>query len=187
MNDSELITAVRESVTGVHTATPVEQIVSRGRVLRARRRLPGAAGALAAAAAAALAVTALVPAGHHPARAHPPAELAAWTVARQPGGDVKVTIRQLRDPAGLQSRLRADGVPATVTFSGQMNRSCQRYPAGTVLNQVFTSSGSGRATVMIIDPSALPPGAGVAISPPVQPGLQVVVGLVHASPQCTGT
>ena len=31
MNDSELITAVRESVTGVHTATPVEQIVSRGR------------------------------------------------------------------------------------------------------------------------------------------------------------
>ena len=49
MNDSELITAVRESVTGVHTATPVEQLVSRGRALRARRRLPGVAGALAAA------------------------------------------------------------------------------------------------------------------------------------------
>jgi hypothetical protein len=186
MNDSELITAVRESVTGVHTATPVEQIVSRGRALRVRRRLPGAAGVLAAAAAAALTATALVP-GHHQARANPPAELAAWTVVKQSDGNVKVTIRQLRDPAGLQSRLRMDGVPATVTFSGQMNRSCQRYPAGTVLNQVFTSSGSGSATVMIIHPSALPPGAGVAIDPPVQPALQVAVGLVHTSPQCTGT
>ena len=187
MNDSELITAVRESVTSVHTATPVEQIVSRGRALRARRRLPGAAGALAAAAAAALTAAALVSAGHHPASSNPPAELAAWTVVKQPDGDVKVTIRQLRDPAGLQSRLRADGVPATVTFSGQMKRSCQRYPAGTALNQVFTSSGSGSATVMIIHPSALPPGAGVAINPPVQPALQVAVGLVQTSPPCTGT
>jgi hypothetical protein len=184
MNDSELITAVRESVTGVHTATPVEQVMSRGRALRARRRLPGAAGALAA---AALTAVALVSAGHHPASSNPPAELAAWTVVKQPDGNVKVTIRQLRDPAGLQSRLRADGVPATVTFSGQMNRSCQRYPAGTALNQVFTASGSGSATVMIIHPSALPPGAGVAINPPVQPGLQVAVGLVHTSPRCTGT
>jgi hypothetical protein len=187
MNDSELITAVRESVTGVHTATPVEQIIGRGRALRVRRRLPGVAGVLAAAAAAALTATALVPAGHHRADSNPPAELAAWTVVKQPDGDVKVTIRQLRDPAGLQSRLRADGVPAIVTFSGQMNRSCQWYPAGTVLNQIFTSSGSGSATVMIIHPSALPPGAGVAINPPVQPALQVAVGLVHTSHPCTGT
>ena len=42
-------------------------------------------------------------------------------------------------------------------------------------------------TVMIIHPSALPPGAGVAINPPVQPALQVAVGLVHTSAQCTGT
>jgi hypothetical protein len=187
MNDSELVTAVRESVTGVHTATSVEQIVSRGRALRARRRLPGAVVALAAVAAAALTATALVPAGHHPAGPDRPAELAAWTVVKQPDGDVKVTIRQLRDPAGLQSRLRADGVPATVTFFGQVNQSCQRYPAGAVLNQVFTSSGSGSATVMIIHPSALPPGAGVAINPPAQPALRVAVGLVHTSPQCTGT
>jgi hypothetical protein len=187
MNDNDLITAVRESVTGVHTATPVEQIVSRGRALRARRRLPGAAGALAAAAAAAVTATALVPAGHHPTSPNPPAGLAAWTVVKQPDGDVTVTIRQLRDPAGLQSRLRADGVPATVTFSGLMSRSCQRYLAGPVLNQVFTSSGSARTTVMIIHPSALPPGAGVAINPPVQQALQVAVGLVHTSAQCTGT
>jgi DNA-directed RNA polymerase specialized sigma24 family protein len=57
-------------------------------------------------------------------------------VADLPAGDgtadglVDVTIRELRDPAGLQSKLRADGVPASVTFSGQPNPSCRPYPAG---------------------------------------------------------
>ena len=58
MNDDELITAVREPFTAVHSTTPVEQIVSRSRAIRARRRIPGVAGALAVAAGAALAVTA---------------------------------------------------------------------------------------------------------------------------------
>ena len=44
MNDNELITAVRESVTDVHSPTPVEQIVSRGRAMRARRQFRGWAG-----------------------------------------------------------------------------------------------------------------------------------------------
>jgi hypothetical protein len=34
MNDHELTTMVCESFTGVHTTTPVEQIVSRGRTAR---------------------------------------------------------------------------------------------------------------------------------------------------------
>lgn len=51
MNDSELITAVQESVTGVHTATPV----------RARRRIPALAAATAVLVAAVLAGTALLP------------------------------------------------------------------------------------------------------------------------------
>ena len=34
MNDDELMTAVRESFTDVHSATPVEQIVSRSRTVR---------------------------------------------------------------------------------------------------------------------------------------------------------
>jgi hypothetical protein len=37
MNDSEVMTAVRDSLSDVHTATPVEQIVRRGRAVRARR------------------------------------------------------------------------------------------------------------------------------------------------------
>ena len=40
MNDNELSTMVRESVTDVHSATPIAQIISRGRAVRARRRAP---------------------------------------------------------------------------------------------------------------------------------------------------
>jgi hypothetical protein len=62
MNDHDLITAMRESFTDVQSATPVEQIVSRSRVIRARRRIPGAVAAVAVAAAAGTAV-ALIPSG----------------------------------------------------------------------------------------------------------------------------
>ena len=65
MNDDDLITVVRDSFTDVHSATPVERIESRGRAIRARRRIPGLVAALAVTAAAVLAVTALLPA--HPA------------------------------------------------------------------------------------------------------------------------
>ena len=83
MNDDELITAVREPFTAVHSTTPVEQIVSRSRAIRAQRRMPGVAATLAVAAGTALAVTALLPSGHQPA-----AQLAAWTVARQADGNI---------------------------------------------------------------------------------------------------
>jgi hypothetical protein len=62
MNDHDLITTMRESFTDVRSATAVEQIVRRSRVIRARRRIPGAV-AVAAVAAAAGAAVALIPAG----------------------------------------------------------------------------------------------------------------------------
>jgi hypothetical protein len=184
MNDDQLITAVKKSVTGVHMHVPTEQIVSRSRAVRARRRIPGLAAALAVVAGTAVAVTALLPASHQAS-----VQLAAWTVARQADGTVSVTIRELRDPAGLQRTLRVDGVPASVTFFGQLPRSCQRYPAGTALiNRVFTVRHAGRFPVMVIHPSALPGGAGVEINPPAQqPIISVAIGLVRASPQCTGS
>jgi hypothetical protein len=185
MNDSELITAVKQSVTGVHMHVPTERIVSRSRTIRARRRIPGVAGALAAVAGVAVAVAALLPGSHQPT-----AQLAAWTVVRQADGTVSVTIRELRDPAGLQRKLRADGVPASVTFFGQpAPRSCQGYPADTALiSKVFTVRQAGRFPVMVIHPSALPGDAGVQINPPVQQHtIRVAIGLVHASPQCTGS
>jgi hypothetical protein len=220
MNDTELITTVRESVADVHAATPVAQIVSRGRAVRARRRIPRVAGALVIVAGTALAVTALLPSGHpalvssgHPGSHPAGARLAAWTVTRQPNGDINVTINQLKDPAGLQATLRADGLPVSVTFSGSMlSASCQPYQAGT-LRAVTQIRGDG----LVIDPSALPSGVGVAIfdaagtglaaspsgttptlgrTPPTHPALSgpletvlngpLAVGLVYDSQQCTG-
>jgi hypothetical protein len=163
--------------------------------VRARRRVPGVAGALGVAAAAAFAVSVALPASH-PA-SEPRAQLAAWTVARQADGSIQVTIRELRDPAGLQRRLRADGVPATVAFTSQQNPACQGYPGGgsqsqrrNLLSSVVTPAGGGG---MVIHPAALPSGAGLQIYTLFQhyPGprgsYQVAVGLVQASPQCTGS
>ena len=71
MNDDELITAVREQRDKVPMAIPVDQIINRGRALRARRRIPALAGGMALAAAAALAVTTLLP-GQPPGQPRPP-------------------------------------------------------------------------------------------------------------------
>jgi hypothetical protein len=197
MNDNELITILREQRDKVPMNTPVEQIISRGRAVRARRRVPGVAGALGAAAAVAFAVSLALPASH-PA-SEPRAQLAAWTVDRQADGSIRVTIRELRDPAGLQHKLRADGVPASVTFSGQRNPACQGYPGGgsqsqrrNLLSSVATPAPAGR-DAMVIHPSALPSGAGLQIDalfqhyPGPRDSFQVGVGLVQASPQCTGS
>ena len=142
-------------------------------------------------------MTVALPASH-PAIA-PSAQLAAWTVARQADGSIKVTIRELRDPAGLQQRLRADGVPASVTFSGQQNPACQGYPGGgsqSQRRQLLSSVAgpAGGSDVMVIHPAALPSGAGLQINAlfrhdPGQHGSLegFSVGLVQASPQCTGS
>jgi hypothetical protein len=136
MSDSDVLTAVRDRLSGMPLARPpdVDAIMAKGRARRNRRLIPGVTGALALAAGAALAATALAPASHegsHQASRQPPVQLAAWTVTRLAGGNISVTIRELKDPAGLQSTLRADGVPASVTFAGQPNTACQPYPGGT--------------------------------------------------------
>jgi hypothetical protein len=216
MNDNDLITMVRESFTDIRSATPVEQIQRHGRAVRARRRIPLLAGAAAAAAGAVLAVTALLPGAQQPSpqqpSPQPTAQLAAWTVAKQADGTIRVTIFELRDPAELQRQLSADGVPASVTLIGQENPSCRPYPASAaqrkrVLSITFDivplpHQGPPPSTsppqpnlvlVFHINPSALPPGTGVQIATsftPVRPGLarsSIENGLVYASPQCTGT
>lgn len=192
MNESELITAVRESVADVHSGTPVGQILSRGRAVRARRRIPGAVAAvLAVAAAAVVAVTALLPASH-PASHRPGNRLTAWTVVKQPGGTIAVTIRELYYPAGLQRALRADGVPISVTFDAhhRFPSWCRAYPAGrALLAEVFPPHPGAPIAAIVIRPSALPTGAGVYLNDYSNPygyvGFQT--GLVHASKRCTGS
>jgi hypothetical protein len=228
MNDSELSTAVLESVADIRSATPVDHIISRGRAVRARRRIPVAAGALTVAAGTALAVTTLLPTSHpglsagHPGAAtghsgsQPgTARLAAWTVAKQTDGDIDVTINQLKDPAGLQATLRADGLPVNVSFSGAPDSaSCQPYTASlSGLRAIVKIKSDG----LVIDPTALPSGTGLSIydeagtglgqspsgtaptrggTPPLHPPFRgsllngingpLAVSLVYASQQCTG-
>jgi hypothetical protein len=162
------LTTAKDSLAGVHMNTPPDAIARNGRARRRWHRLTGLTGAMAVVAGTALAVTALAPSGHTPSQSGHPgtAQLAAWTVAKQANGDIKVTIRQLSDQSGLQSTLRADGVPASVTSLGQQDQSCRLYPMTQALfksvYQAQNAAGSGN-TILVIHPSALPSGAGVQL------------------------
>jgi hypothetical protein len=160
-----------------------------------RHRLTGLAGAAVVAVGTGLAVTALLPASHV-ASHQPRIQLAAWTVVKQPGGIIHVTVHELRNPAGLQATLRTDGVPASVSFGNGQQTACRPYPGGgfmtsanpALINSIFPGPGVN------IRPSALPSHTGVLLaflrrSHP-RPGLPVIaieVAVVQASQQCTGS
>jgi hypothetical protein len=193
------LTTARDCLTEVHMTTPLDAIVRQGRARRRRHRFTSLAGAAVVAVGAVLAVTALLPAGH-PASQRPRVQLAAWTVVRQPGGVINVTIRELRDPAGLQAALRAAGVPASVSFGNGQQTACRSYPGGgfmtsaapALINNVFPAGPPSAA--VSIRPSALPSGTGVLLAflqrshpRPGMPVIQIEGAVVQASPQCTGS
>ena len=123
-------------------------------------------------------------------------------MTKQADGNIRVTVRELRDPAGLQRTLRADGVPASVTFIGQPNPACHGHRGGgdrsqrlQLLKRVYPPHpGNGNVEVVVIHPSGLPSGAGVLIAAghphnqaPHAGSVELTLGLVQASPQCTGS
>ncbi len=125
MND-DLEVLVRESIDRLTAESGIPADVARKarrRVARRQRSVRAAAalGTAAIAAVAAIAVTSTLSPAHQQTRA----QLAAWTVTRQADGDIYLTIRQLSDPAGLQRALRADGVPASVTFASHQHSPCR--------------------------------------------------------------
>ena len=157
MSDADVLRAAAGALSAipVPSAPDTAAIITTGRARR-RRRMTG----LSIAGTAAVTVVALGLSGAFGAISHQPsgstshqpshpahAQLTAWTVTRLADGDISVTINQFKDPAGLQSTLRADGVPASVTFAGQRNQACQPYPGGTL------SPGSGPPSPL--RPSAL--------------------------------
>jgi hypothetical protein len=214
MNNDELIMALREQRGRVPMTTPLEQIIGRGRAIRAQRRVPWVVASVGTAAAVAVVVSMALPASH-PSASHPAGgpeiRLAAWTVTRQAGGNIQITFREAADAAGLQRTLRADGVPASVTFTGQQNPACRPYaasgsqaqpspgqpfggPIAGVLPKDFLRNPKQAYTTpyaLVINPSALPSGAGLQIWTSGTTGaadpFQVEVSLVQASPQCTGS
>jgi hypothetical protein len=209
--DYDVLRAVSDSLSRVPVAGPPqpEAIMARGRARQRRRRAYGMTAVLAAAAAA-VTVTAL-PSISHPAGPRASARLAAWTVTRQASGDINVTVNELSDPAGLQGTLRADGVPASVTFLGQRNPACRPLGINPGLRMKalpVRSSGAvhylpggdslvtgGKASLsMVIDPSGIPSGVGLQLAFSKLDGsasgifsILSRIALVRVSQQCTGS
>lgn len=201
---SELTTELRDMASEAQQASPraVAEILRDGD--RARRRtLAGRSAAgltTAAAVAAAVSLVTMQHPGASPAQppraqgAQPPkVQLTAWTVAKLADGKVSLTIRQLRDTAGLQRTLRAAGVPASVLTTGQADPCHSDGSAGKVVTGTgATFTKESDATVMTIDTAALPSGDGVQFL--ATPGWSQSAGgpamlsvrLVQASAACTG-
>jgi hypothetical protein len=206
MNDAEVITAVKASYAGIHMDVPLDVIVRRGRRLRAQRRLPGVAVAAGIVAALAVAVAAVVPGSGRataPAGSTGTERPAAWTVVSQPNGSVRVALRWpgIRDVAGLQDRLRADGIPARVARfrylhpplnvpGCQVFRDWSAEPGGisyTLWHKIFYGPHTGQQSnhAFWVYRSAIPPGLGVLVDIYYDGTFGLYV--VKASPQCTGT
>jgi hypothetical protein len=213
-DDSELLTAVRESFAGVRLSAPLDATVRRGRKLRTRRRMAGIATAVVVAGGAALATALLPPGGaSQPATSgpHPVAsgtrpgsvQLTAWTVTKGPGDTVRILIRELRDPAGMQRTLRADGVPAHVAFQGGVLSDTPPLPRecgdtrlspeedaalqGKILGNSFMPEVQN-GIALVIHASEIPKGIGLNLT--VQSGSNGwgwSLGLVRASRECTGS
>jgi hypothetical protein len=206
MDDAEVITAVKASYAGIRNDVPLDVIVRRGRRLRAQRRLPGVAVAAGIVAALALAVAAVVPGS---GRATAPAggtgteRPAAWTVVSQPNGSVRVALQGpgIRDVAGLQDKLRADGIPARVARFRYLHPplnvpGCHVFgdwnagPGGisyTRWHKIFYGPHTGQQSnhAFWVYRSAIPPGLGVLVDIYYDGTFGLYV--VKASPQCTGT
>ena len=81
-------------------------------------------------------------------------------------GTLKVTIREMEDPVGLQAALRADGARVVVTASLAWPAACSEWRGGNyrmgdrvvqTLNRTGLPSADG--TEFVIRPSAIPAGA----------------------------
>jgi len=160
MNDEDMLAAMRSSLTSirdslvdVHLGKSPDAIIARARGRRLRRGLPGiTAGALAV--AVGLAVT--LP-GSSPADKGVHVNLAAWSVNTTSAGQVDVTIRQLKDPAGLRQTLARAGVPVVLT-SGSV---CTGTADG--LSKVIRKHADPRDVVLTITPAAMPAGTELVI------------------------
>jgi len=208
MNDADLPALLRDAVRDTHMTVPESDITRRAGTLRVRRWVAVGGAASAVIAAAALAAVALTaPAAPSVTSQNTVAQLTAWTVAKHPDGVIDVTIRELKDPAGLQARLRADGVPASITFSRDTSPACHDYYPGHPMpktsvnmssldNGVFNGAQETEGVVVAIHPDRLPSDAGLqfAVYPEgtdTSHGVTVHTfayefGLVDRSPACTG-
>jgi hypothetical protein len=171
LNDSAVLSAVRDSISGLPmpTAPRLEAITARG---RARRRRLGGLSIAAAGACAALVVGlaggsgAAGPAPQHEA---PPVHLAAFSVVAGPGGATKLTLYpgQVINPNAVRRALAEHGIPALVT-AGRFCRTAGQ-PSPGVGQVVVLSPGKPHLTPgqrpgpIVIYGSAIPHGVKLSI------------------------
>lgn len=169
MNDDELMTAMRSSLTDVrdsladvHLDRPVAAITGRARTRRLRRGLAGgAAAAVALGVGLSLTLTASPPASRS---VH--VNLAAWSVNTTSEGHVELTLRELKDQALLEQTLAEAGVPAIVNF----DKFCE--PVSQADNLTATTGthfierpvgDRGVLVAIVVNPAAIPSGVTVDI------------------------
>ena len=204
MNDTDVAALVRDAVRDTHMTVPQSDIADRARRLRTRRRIAVGGAVSAGLAAAALAAATLAGPAGSPAtgQARNTAQLTAWTVTKARDGDIDVTIRELKDPAGLQARLRADGLPAVVTFVNASVPECHvdwpyyryylEHPKAkppqivTITPTFITNASPDRLILLVIHPALLPHGDGLHIGAEFGAHVGLGMNLVKASPACTG-
>lgn len=169
MNDDELLTAMRTSLTGVsdsltdvHLDRPVSAITGRARARRLRRGLAGgAAAAVALGVGLSLTLTAS-PAASRSVHVN----LAAWSVNTTSTGQVELTLRELQDQARLEQTLADAGVPAIVSFGQFCEPVSQADNLTATMGTHFIQRPVGRAGILVgilIDPAAIPSGVTVDI------------------------
>lgn len=159
-----------------HTAQAARERLMRAAAAPARRRVPRRRllSVTTAAGAAAVSAAAVVAAMGHVGHGAQPAILTAWTVHRAADGAVTVTLRDFRDPQGLQQSLLAAGVPALV----QDGASPCPYPYqaipgnATLIGQAVVRDARDPQTLAVftIRPSGIPAGAQLDIVFPYSGG-----------------
>jgi hypothetical protein len=156
MNDNEVITAVTEQRDKVHSHTSIDQIISRGQTIRARRRIPAAVSGLAVVAAAAMVAAAGLSGAFGSAPSTGTIRTMAFTLTTNANGTATLTInpRVLLEPSTLQSDLQQDGIPAHVT-TGSF---CASDPTPAGFPQVVSQASSPTTVTVTINPKAMPAG-----------------------------
>jgi hypothetical protein len=165
MNDDQLLTVMRGSLTGVkdslvdvHLDRPVAAITGRARARRLRRGVCGVAAAVALGAGLSLALIAgpeSAPSLH--------VTMDAWSVSKTPAGQVELTLRELKNQALLEKALADAGVPAIVRF-GEFCEAADQPDnlTGSVRDPFGPPQGwRGILLAITINPAAIAPGTEV--------------------------
>jgi hypothetical protein len=151
MNDDELLARIKAPLGGVRMTTPLDAVTGHGRAVRHGRRLRGLTGVVALAGSVAAAAVLLVPGTARPAQTGT-VRLAAWTVARDPDGGITVTFNQMKDLAQMQATLRADGIPARVTFNAA-NATSDPLPLGCTAPHMSSAANIGLQAKILTPPA----------------------------------